>query len=64
MASGDIIAQKVIEQHPLDIYRTLKNTSFGLFIVGPSVSNWYKLLHLVVQFKSPVKSNSIIQLFE
>lgn len=44
-ATGDIIAQKVVEK-PSDInfVRTTKFGIFGMLYIGPTVSVWYRIL--------------------
>ncbi|CAH0600551.1 unnamed protein product [Chrysodeixis includens] len=47
MAAGDVIAQTGIEKIPLtslDISRTIRFSSIGFFVIGPTFRVWYGIL--------------------
>jgi protein Mpv17 len=55
-ASGDLIAQKVVERNEtLDIRRMGTLAAFGGGVAGPAMVSWYRLLQRV-QLSTPVKT--------
>ncbi|XP_018579729.1 protein Mpv17 [Anoplophora glabripennis] len=49
MASGDVIAQKIIEKRcELNSLRTAQFFALGTVVVGPAVTVWYKLLSRLI----------------
>ncbi|XP_018336509.1 protein Mpv17 [Agrilus planipennis] len=57
MATGDLIAQTVVEQrqlHNINLKRTIQFASVGFVLVGPVLSNWYRLLSRMVGEESKV----------
>jgi len=56
MASGDIIAQKIIEEKPdWDSYRTRSFALIGIIFFGPAVTRWYKFLDKLVPYLGVAK---------
>jgi len=56
MALGDVISQTFVEKKnlkDLNVYRTVKFGSLGLFLVGPGLGVWYKILDRYVVFSKP-----------
>lgn len=47
MGVGDVVAQRIVEQKDWkqhDVWRTVRLTSAGLFIIGPIFHVWYELV--------------------